>query len=277
MSNITKKNEMTKMDFVIPNQTKAVSITGSSCSLSCAHCKGHYLKHMEDQWGPYGKGNGKITSYLISGGCDSEGAVPLVDNFEYIKKLSADYKVIAHTGLIKKKDIELVSPYLDAASFNMMGNDETISEIYNLDKSVSDFITCYDNLKKKVKTFPHITMGLHNGKILGEYDAVDLLAKHGASTLVFNVIIPTKGTEFHEVEPPGIKNIIDVISYAKQRLKDAKIYLGCMRPGGLYREKLDERVVNIGIDRIVMPAKSARQKAQADGVKIQHKSECCIL
>ena len=265
------------MDFVYPNHTKAVSITGSSCSLSCSHCKGHYLKHMEDLWGPSHGSRGNITSYLISGGCDNEGAVPLAKHLKEIKELSENYKVIAHTGLINKDDIESIFPYLDAASFNMIGDDLTISEIYNLDKSASDFIRCYDNLKKKVKTFPHITIGLHKGDILGEYDAIDLLAKQGCKALVFNVIIPTLGTEFHKVKPPSPDNVIEVTTYARQRMKATKIIIGCMRPGGKYREKLDEMLVEMGIDRIVMPGPSARKKAISDELKIEERWECCIL
>jgi uncharacterized radical SAM superfamily protein len=232
---------------------------------------------MEDLWGVEEGKREKVTSFLISGGCDSEGAVPLVKHLKDIKELSENYKVIAHTGLINNEDIEALSPYLDAASFNMIGDDRTISEIYNLDKNASDFIRSYGNLKKKVKTFPHITIGLHKGDILGEYEAVDLLAKHGCEALVFNVIIPTSGTDFHKVKPPGIEVVTDVISYAKQRMMDTKIFIGCMRPGSSYRENLDDSLIELGIDRIVMPARSAKKKARSLGLKIDEKSECCIL
>ena len=91
------------------------------------------------------------------------------------------------------------------------------------------------------------------------------------------MLIPTKETEFEEVEPPKISDVVDVISYAKERLPDTKLFLGCMRPGGAYRNELDDRCLDLGIDRIVMPAKTARDKAREMDLTIEEKWECCIL
>ncbi|MBC2723618.1 MAG: radical SAM protein, partial [Desulfosporosinus sp.] len=34
--------------FDFPTKTESVSLTGTACSLNCAHCGGHYLKGMTD-------------------------------------------------------------------------------------------------------------------------------------------------------------------------------------------------------------------------------------
>jgi uncharacterized radical SAM superfamily protein len=272
-----KRGNMGEITFVFPRKTRPVSITGRSCSLSCAHCNGHYLGHMEDLLHNESPKEKDVNSFLVSGGCESDGAVPLVDHLDLLKRLSKKHRIVAHTGLIKKQDARAISPYVDAASFNMIGDDSTISRVYNLDKTTEDFLTSYVELKKAVRTYPHITLGIHKGELKGEYNAIDMLVDHGAEALVLNVFIPTSGTKFHGVSPPPIEDVMDVVSYTKNRLKDSKIYMGCMRPGGRYREKLDIECVKGGIDRIVMPSTAARQKAKSMGLDIHESMECCVL
>jgi uncharacterized radical SAM superfamily protein len=268
---------MQSIKFVYPRKTLPISVTGDKCELNCPHCKGHYLKHMAKPFSEENKIKNDVASYLVSGGCDSEGAVPLKDNLDLLKKLSKKHKVIAHTGLIKGKDVALISPYIYAASFNMIGDESTIKEIYNLNKTTKNFIDSYKALREKVKTFPHITIGLHHGSVKGEYNALDMLSNLGTETIVFNIFIPNQDTELGEVKPPNLNEIQGVISYARKKIDGVKLYLGCMRPGGSYREKLDEFCVKKGIDRIVMPSKSAKRLAVSRGYEITESQECCII
>jgi uncharacterized radical SAM superfamily protein len=232
---------------------------------------------MESLWDNKGRDPDGIKSYLVSGGCNHEGAVPLGENVDLLKNLSLDYTLIAHTGLLKSEDIELISPYISAVSFNFIGDDETIKEVMGLEKTKEDFISCLNSLSGKLKTFPHITMGLNKGMITGEYDSVDLLALNPPEALVFNVLIPTAKTDYEKCEPPKVEDVVDVISYAKERLPKTSIYIGCMRPGGSYRNRLDEMCLDLGVQRIVMPGKSAKEKAKEMGYEISEKMECCIL
>lgn len=268
---------MQRIKFVYPRKTLPVSVTGETCALNCPHCKGHYLKHMNTPFSEEKQTQNDVDSYLISGGCNSEGAVPLRDHLDLLKKLSEKHKVVAHTGLIKKKDVALISPYIYAASFNMIGDDSTIREIYNLDKTTKDFLDSYKAIKEKVKTFPHITIGLHHGIVKGEYNALDILSNLGTEAIVFNIFIPNQDTELGDVSPPNLNEVQDVISYARKKINGVELYLGCMRPGGSYREKLDKFCVEEGIDRIVMPSKSARILAVSMGYEITESQECCII
>lgn len=267
---------MGRITFVYPRNTVPLSVTGDACALNCPHCKGHYLEHMK---GPQRAEENpkKVESYLVSGGCDLEGAVPLTNHLDLLKKLSRKAKVIAHTGLLKEEDVALISPYIYAASFNMIGEDSTIKEVYNLKKTTADFITSYNALKKKVKTFPHITIGLHRGAVLGEYKALDMLSSHGPKALVLNVFIPTKDTDLQGSDPPDLEEVYDVISYAKKKMNGTELYLGCMRPGGSFREKLDTFCVEAGFTKMVMPNKSARLLANSMGYDIAESQECCII
>jgi uncharacterized radical SAM superfamily protein len=232
---------------------------------------------MDQLWDTKEPGSQGVDSYLVSGGCNTEGAVPLKDHVELLKSLSSEHTLIAHTGLLKGEDIEMISPYISAASFNFIGDDETIKDVMGLDKTKEDFIDSFNSLREKVRTVPHVTIGLNKGELAGEYDSVDLLSLNPPDAVVFNVLIPTKETDYENVEPPKISDVIDVISYAKERLSESELYIGCMRPGGSYRNELDDKCVDLGVDRIVMPAKTAKDKAREMDLAIEEKWECCIL
>jgi uncharacterized radical SAM superfamily protein len=268
---------MKDITFVYPKNTRPISVTGDFCPLSCAHCKGHYLRSMSNIFGITNEKQNGFTSVLVSGGCDLEGAVPLKDHLDLLERLSKNHKVIAHTGLLNEEDISLVSPFLAAASFNMVGDDSTIKDVYKLDKTTDDFLDSFCVLNKKVTTYPHITIGLHAGRVKGEYRAIDLLSELKIQAIVLNVLIPTRDTEYENLDPPSLSDVRDVISYAKNRMNGRRVYLGCMRPGGIYRERLDEFCLQSEIDRIVMPSKSARALAKNLDLRIMESKECCVL
>lgn len=268
---------MPEIKFVYPKKTIPISLTGEACALNCPHCKSHYLKQMQDVSFEKGKITDDAESFLISGGCDLEGAVPIRENLELLKELSKEHKVIVHTGLIRKEDVPLISSYIYAASFNFIGEDSTIKDVYNLDKTTKDFIDSYKALKDEVNTFPHITLGLHHGLIKGEFDALDMISILDTEVVVFNVFIPTRGTEFENFKPPELEDVKEVIRYAKQNLNGVKLYLGCMRPGGLYRQKLDSFCLKMGFERIVMPSKGIREAAKNMDYEISESQECCII
>jgi uncharacterized radical SAM superfamily protein len=268
---------MSKVKFVYPNKTVPISLTGEVCALNCPHCKGHYLRQMQDVSDPLGKIPKDAESYLISGGCDLEGAVPLKENLELLRGLSDSHRVIVHTGLIKEEDVSLISRFVYAASFNLVGDDSTIREVYNLDKTTDDFMESYKFLSERVNTYPHITIGLHHGKIKGEYKALDMLSQLNTKSVVFNVFIPTKGTDYENLKPPKLEDVKEVIGYAKRNMSAAELYLGCMRPGGLYRDELDSFCLKAEFERIVMPSHKIKQEARSNGYEITESQECCIV
>ena len=260
-----------KITFVFPNKTKTISLTSEECALNCAHCNKYYLKGMSSS-----NDIDNVKSYLISGGCDINGRVPLSENLELIKKLSKKTKLIAHTGLISEEYVKKISPYINSISFNLVGDDQTIKEVFGIEKKVDDFVNSYVALKKHMKVYPHITIGLHAGKIKGEYNALDILNKFGTEAIVFNVLIPTPNTEYSDKEPPKIEEVLEVISRARIDFPDTPIYLGCMRPKGKYRKELDEKVIGL-VNRIVKPADTALRKAEELDYTINELEECCIL
>lgn len=272
VKDIYEANFGKRIDFVYPYLTQTLSLTSNECALNCAHCNRQWLKGMYT----LSEIDKNARSILLSGGCDLNGRVPLKENFELIRELSSKTKLIAHTGLVKNEDIEKIAPYIVSVSFNFIGDNTTIKEVYGLKKEVNDFIESYLTLKKFVHVYPHITIGIHGGKIKGENYVLSILKSLGTEAIVFNVFMPTPNTLYHDKEPPKIEETLGIIKHARREFPNTLLYLGCMRPRGRYRIELDEQVVGI-VNRIVLPASSAIKKAESLNYEIKKLEECCIL
>jgi len=260
--------------FTRPRKTAAVSLTGGSCALNCAHCGRRYLRGMMPIW------NADVqdaTSCLISGGCDAEGRVPVLAYLEQVHALRTGRRLNWHVGLIGEDEIQAIAPYVDVVSFDLVGDDATIHEVYGLPCGVGDYIRTYQMLRRYVHAVPHITIGLRGGEICGEYHALSLLQELGAEALVFIILIPTKGTAYEGREPPMVQEVGELLTAARQALPDTPIYLGCMRPAGGYRDSVDRIAIRAGVNKIVNPASSAVALAAEMGLRITWEEECCVF
>lgn len=277
--NTKLRNFGNKIEFAYPNQTLALSTTKNECSLNCAHCNGHYLKNMtpiQDYEVKIESRN--ITSFLLSGGCSYEGDVPINAHIDTIKKLKQKgYKLNAHLGLMDEKSIIELCKYIDIVSFDLVFDKETIKEVYKMDKYKEDYIKTYNVIKENTEIAPHICIGLKGGKIKGEYEIIEYLEKNPPKKLTFIVLIPTKDTEYEKVAPPELEEVADLLCRARINLPNTEINLGCMRPRGSYRKELDQLAIMCGVNKIVLPAKSAKDKATELNMTITECKECCVL
>ncbi len=274
---IRDRNFGNKIEFSYPNETRALTTTGNECNINCAHCNGHYLKNMTNIE-EYKSKNRNITSFLLSGGCNFEGDVPLIKHIETIKKLKEEgYKLNAHIGLMEEENIKEVCKYIDTVSFDLVFDKETIEEVYKINKNKEDYIKVYETIKQYTEVAPHICIGLKGGKIKGEYEIIDYLSKIPPNKLTFIVLIPTKGTEYENVSPPNLNEVRNLLCEARIKLPETKINLGCMRPRGKYRKELDILAIDCGINKIVLPTKSAREYVTNNNLEIIETKECCVL
>ena len=263
-----------EITFVRPHRTAAISLTGERCALDCAHCGRRYLRGMT----PIERADPRhATSCLISGGCDAQGRVPVVAHLEQVRALRQGRRLNWHVGLIGEEEIRQIAPYVDVVSFDLVGDDETVREVYGLPYSAADYIQSYQLLRRHVRVVPHITIGLRGGRISGEYAALERLQALGAEALVFLVLIPTKGTAFENCTPPGVEEVGELLATARQKLPDAPIYLGCMRPAGRYRDEVDPIAIQAGINRIVNPSPTAVALATEKGLRVIWQEECCVF
>jgi hypothetical protein len=217
------------------------------------------------------KNNRKTTaSILISGGCDKNGTVPLLKFEKEIARLKRDNRIIAHTGFFPPEDAGRLNGLVDVVSFDFPSSTRVIREVFGLGYTQDDYIGSLRALMKHVRVVPHLTAGLLSGKISGEPEALELLKSLDCEKIVMNVLLPVSGTRYEGIRPPPVAEAARLIRKASGMF--GSVYLGCMRPAGAYRAKLDTAALGFA-QRIVMPSKEARRKVP--DAKVFY--ECCAF
>lgn len=265
-----------RIRFIRPRQTVAVSVTGGECHLDCAHCGGHYLRQMTPL-AQLDDASREASSWLVSGGCGSDGCVPLADHLERLRELKGSKKYNMHVGLIRREHIPGVAALADRISFDFVGDDATIRDVFGLDRTAEDYADCYRELRRYAPVTPHVCLGLRGGELHGEEQALLRLRQLGADSLTLIVFTPTPGTRFADCSPPPLAAVGDLLRQARAMFPDIPVQLGCMRPGGRYREELDRLAVAAGLDAIVQPSPGARRLAEELGLSVTWGEECCGL
>lgn len=260
--------------FDYPLDTALISLSGNQCALNCSHCGGHYLEHMQPVWAVEDLEAG---SCLISGGCDPLGRLPVTAHLDKVAALRTGRIMNWHVGFITREEIETIAPYVDLISFDFVGDAATVLEVYGLKKTLGDYVATYQLLNEYVRVVPHLTIGLRGGRISGEFEAVRALSALDVESLILLVLIPTPGTRYADRHPPEVEAVADVMSAARLSLPKTPINLGCMRPHGDYRAKLDVMAVKCGLNKIVSPARDAVKTAESLGLEIVRTRVCCAM
>ena len=264
----------------------SISITGSSCALKCQHCNGKVLDTMISAPSPDElfnictklKENG-ATGCLISGGCLPDGSVPLNSFIDVIAKIKKNLNltVIVHTGVIDFSTAKrLKMAGVDAALIDIIGSDETIHKVYNLDIKVED----YDRSLKAfhdagIPFVPHVLTGLHYGELKGEFEALKIIAKYSPSAVITIAFMPIRGTPMEKVFPPEPEDIAKILVTSKLLMPNTPTVLGCMRPKGEHRKRTDLLAIRAGVNGIAFPVEEAIQLAESLNLEISFSSLCC--
>ena len=216
---------------------------------------------------------------MISGGCLPNGAVPLggfVDSISKIKH-QLGLTVFVHTGVIDLKTAEeLKKAEVDAALLDIIGSNETLKEIFNLDTSVKDYANSLKALHEAGIGFvPHVIVGLHYGKLKGELQALKMVSEFKPSALVIIAFMPIRGTEMEKVKPPGPIDIAKVIAAARLMLPGTPLVLGCMRSRDEQRSRTEILAIEAGVDAIAFPTEESVEFAESQGYETSLSSFCC--
>jgi lipoyl synthase len=265
----------------------AISITGSQCALHCKHCNKHYLSLMipaerpEKLWEVCKnlEATGKI-GCLISGGYNEKAMLPFEQFIPVIKRIKANTKLVlnAHTGLVTREiALKLGEAGVDIVSFDVVGDEKTIQEMYGLKKSPEDYLQSLKFLRDSKIPYivPHICIGLQEGRLAGEIRALNLIREIKPDIIVLLGLIPTENTPVENLPPPNPKVIASIIAITRLLFPTIPLSLGCMRPGKLIRNEIDKLAVQAGINRIEIPTQQAIQYALQKGLQIQKHSSCC--
>ena len=278
----------TLKSYIPGNRFPAISITGSQCFLNCKHCNKHYLELMINADTPDKlikickklDKEGAI-GCLISGGFDNTFALPFepfLSALKFIKK-NTNLVLNIHTGLISEKlALALGDVGVDIVSFDVVGDSKTIKAVYGIDKKPSDYINSINALKSaSIKHIaPHICIGLHFGNISGEIEALKMIKEFNPYLIVLLALVPTKNTAIE-----GIKLeqnlVVKIITLTRLMFPTTPISLGCMRPGGRFRQNLDILAFRAGINRIEIPSNPLVKYLKNNRYKLLTFNSCCAL
>ena len=256
-----------------------ISLTGSGCALDCDHCNKKILEPMiplDQKAGLFNmcqklaqKGT---ESVLISGGSKKTGEVPFMKHIGDIRRIKEELgmKIIMHTGLVLKESeaIALKAAGVDGVAIDIIGANETIKEVYHLDATVDDYDRSLALLSAHgLSLRPHIILGLHYGKFLGEHAALDMIAKYPIHSLILVILVPMHETNMWGIDPPDPAEVSEFFFQARLKMPDTYIMLGCARPLGEYKKIVDRAAVEAGINGIAYPAEGIIAFSESMGLR----------
>lgn len=264
----------------------SVSVTGTACALSCEHCKTNVLHGMVDlrQHDSLFDLCADLASkgargVLISGGSDKQGRVPLLPHIEDMKRVRNELGLVmrVHTGVPDEKTCAALGEVgIDGAMIDVIGHRDTMREVYHLDADPEDYENSLAWLEKyKVPTIPHIILGLHFGKMLGEDHALEMILRHPPKMLVLVVLMSLTGTPMMGVTPPPLEEIGAFFEKSRKALPSTPVMLGCARPMGNLKAEIDRLAVNAGLNGIAYPANGIVEYARQNGLRPQFINACC--
>jgi uncharacterized radical SAM superfamily protein len=263
-----------------------ISVTGNGCALNCKHCGGKVLETMHAAQTPEKlltlcrklKQDGAL-GVLVSGGCLPDGSVPLDRFMPTLAQVKRDLAltVFVHTGIVDAETArQLKQAGVDAALIDVIGSDQTIQEIYNLNVSAAQYEASLKALHQAGIPFvPHIIVGLHHGNLKGEYTALKMIKPYKPSAVVVISFMPIHGTTMAQTTPPNPINIARTAAVARVMFPQTPLVLGCMRPKGKHRTETDVLALKAGVDGIAFPSETAIEYSKKMGFEVGFSKFCC--
>jgi len=284
-----KEYESSELQSCGKNSFPAFSITAGGCALMCDHCEARILEpmipairpEMLDQKVRHLIETEDLQGFLLSGGSNKRNEIRYSRFYPVVEKLKRDFphlRIAIHTALTDEAGAkEMEAAGVDVAMLDIIGAEETIRDVYHLDRPVADFESTLAALcSTSMQISPHIVIGLHYGRILGEENALDILSRHETKALVLVVIMPfyAKPGTF---ATPDATDVGRIFLEARWRLPDRQVLLGCARPPGMHKRVTDAYAVMAGLDGIAFPADGAVAVADMTGRPFHQAHACCSI
>ena len=271
------------------NSFPAFSITGAACALDCEHCRAKILAPMLPATSPEMLdrkvreliATQDLRGFLLSGGSNRRNEIPYRRFYPVVERLKRDHpdlQIAIHTALTDAAGARAMEAAgVDVAMLDVIGAQQTIRDVYHLDRPVADFEATLAALCATSMTVtPHVVIGLHFGRILGERTALDIVARHPVANLVLVVVMPFYAKPGTFQAPPA-EDVGRIFAEARHRLPDRKVLLGCARPPGMHKRVTDAYAVLAGLDGIAFPADGAVAVARAIGRPFEQQNACCSI
>lgn len=265
----------------------ALSITGAECRLQCDHCKGGVLSSMVPVTTPAllhehvarlaAQGAG---GFLLTGGSNRHNEVEYGPYWDTLAAVRAEYphlQIACHTALMDADAVTCMEQAgVDIAMLDVIGARDTIQQVYHLKREVDDFEETLALLVASgMRVVPHIVMGLHYGYFLGEWQALEIVARWQPDALVLVAAMPTFAGQRRPFRIPDTGLIGRFFHDARRRLGDIPLLLGCARPPGLARQRIDALAVMAGLDGIAHPADGVVELAARAQRPVRVADACC--
>jgi lipoyl synthase len=267
----------------------AVSVTGADCALQCDHCKARILEPMipartpEILWRTVQNlVAAGARGLLLTGGSNRRNEVDY-DVFgaviRRIKDTWPQFKVTVHTGLVDAAAARrLEAAGVDVAMLDVIGAQETVTQVYHLKRPVADFERALEALlATRMTVVPHIVLGLHYGHFLGERAALDMVVRHRPHALVLVVVMPQYASSQRPFTATDTHDVGRFFMDARASLPTVPLLLGCARPPGWARATIDSYAVLAGLDGIAHPADGVIELAARLGREVSATAACCAM
>ena len=271
------------------NKFAAISVTGRHCALRCEHCKGKLLESMIPAEDP--KTFFKVVQrlqfhgalgILVSGGSNQNGEVPLkkfIPSIRTLKEKNPQFKVIVHTGLIRREIAEnLKEARVDQILIDVIGDDETIQEVYHLNKRVEDYEETLMMLREMDHHLaPHIIIGHHFGEIKGEWKALEMVTRIGVETIILVIIKPLLPNGMIQMRIPKPEETSRISAIARILNPNIPIRMGCIRPAHPWKAAMEKGFIDSGVNTIAFPLQGTIDYAKEIGLETKFIEMCCSL
>ncbi len=267
----------------------AVSITGGDCKLQCDHCKAKILEPMipartpEALWRTVNEivadGAGGM---LLTGGSNHRNEVEYGAYYPTIRRIKDSFpgfRIALHTALVDPNIArEMADAGIDAAMMDVIGSQETITQVYHLRRKVDDFERALEALvATPMKVVPHIVIGLHYGRLLGEWNALEIIRRHLPDAVVLVVVMPFYAPERRPFATPDASEVGRFFIKAREVLTDTPLLLGCARPSGQTKTLIDAYAVMSGINGMAHPSDGMVELAARLEREVRITPACCSI
>ena len=284
-----KEYSTSEMTGCTKNSFPAFSVTAGACALDCDHCQAKILEPMIPATSPEMLEQKvrdlvmlqDLQGFLLSGGSNRKNEIKYEKFLPVVERLKRDFphlKVAIHSALLDERRAKAMeSAGVDTAMMDVIGAQETIREVYHLDRTVDEFEATLAALcTTRMEVVPHIVIGLHYGRIVGEANALDICARHGIHSLVLVVVMPFYARAGTFVTP-DTADVGRIFMEARRRLPNKQVLLGCARPAGMHKRVTDAYAVMAGLDGIAFPADGAVALCEAIGRPYDQQHACCSI
>jgi len=242
----------------------------------CEHCQGRFLEGMLPARTPEElRSLAQVlcaqgaSGFLLSGGCDRSGKVPLSRFLPTVQgiKRSTPLLINLHPGLVSRDEADqIASCGADRVSFDLTLDEEVLHRRMHLERTSEEVLSSFKHLCDAApgKVAPHILLGV--GREERELDAVSMAGKEAVAC---TVLLSLLGKTVEDWEG----RLIRAVEVGTE--KGRPVLIGCMRPRG--RPGVEVAALEAGAVGIACPSARTVAAIKEKGWEVEWRQVCCAL